>query len=101
MFSFLRLLRIFANGAETAADDSQKRDDEGSNDRTNGKRLPSTSPSQPNFLFIVTDQQRHDTLGVVQEMMPQYRNKLHVRTPNIDRLARNGAIFEKGTYGST
>lgn len=41
---------------------------------------------QPNILWICTDQQRTDTLGC-------YGNSF-VRTPNIDRLAREGALFE-------
>ncbi len=40
----------------------------------------------PNILWICTDQQRTDTLGC-------YGNA-HVTTPNIDRLASNGALFE-------
>ena len=41
---------------------------------------------KPNILWICTDQQRWDTLGC-------YGNQL-VRTPNIDRLARRGMLFE-------
>jgi len=41
---------------------------------------------RPNILWICTDQQRTDTLGC-------YGNDL-VRTPNIDRLAAEGALFE-------
>ena len=40
----------------------------------------------PNILWISTDQQRWDTLGC-------YGNDL-VQTPNIDRLAENGILFE-------
>jgi len=44
-------------------------------------------PSQrPNILWICTDQQRTDTLGC-------YGNEF-VTTPSIDRLAREGALFE-------
>ena len=43
--------------------------------------------NQPNFLFIITDQHRADHLGC-------YGNSV-VRTPNIDRLAQNGARFER------
>jgi arylsulfatase A-like enzyme len=46
-----------------------------------------TARSQrPNILWICTDQQRFDTLGC-------YDNKL-VHTPNLDRLAENGVLFE-------
>jgi arylsulfatase len=41
---------------------------------------------RPNILWICTDQQRLDTLGV-------YGNPF-VKTPNIDRLAQNGVLFE-------
>ncbi len=40
---------------------------------------------QPNVLWICTDQQRFDTLGC-------YGNDF-VSTPNIDRIARNGVLF--------
>ena len=40
---------------------------------------------QPNILWICTDQQRYDTLGCTGNPF--------VRTPNIDRLAREGALF--------
>ena len=41
---------------------------------------------RPNLLFIFTDQQRADTLGC-------YGNRL-VETPNLDRLASEGVLFE-------
>jgi arylsulfatase len=41
--------------------------------------------TRPNILWICTDQQRWDTLGVT--------GNRHVRTPNIDRLATEGAHF--------
>ncbi|MCC2684516.1 MAG: sulfatase, partial [Paenibacillaceae bacterium] len=41
----------------------------------------------PNILWICTDSQRHDTLGC-------YGNSF-VRTPNIDRLASQGVLFER------
>ena len=43
---------------------------------------------KPNFLFIITDQQRADTLGV-------YGSEVGA-TPNIDRLASNGVTFNRG-----
>lgn len=42
--------------------------------------------SKPNILWICTDQQRFDTLGC-------YGNKF-VKTPNIDKLAKEGVLFE-------
>ncbi|MFX0134357.1 MAG: sulfatase-like hydrolase/transferase [Candidatus Hodarchaeota archaeon] len=40
---------------------------------------------RPNIIFILSDQQRHDTMGC-------YGQKLEV-TPNLDDLAKNGVIF--------
>jgi arylsulfatase A-like enzyme len=42
---------------------------------------------KPNFLFIMTDQQRADHLSC-------YGNKI-LKTPNIDRIAENGITFDK------
>ncbi len=47
----------------------------------------STSQDHPNILWICTDQQRFDTLGC-------YGNQF-VRTPQIDRLAQEGTLFEQ------
>jgi len=41
---------------------------------------------RPNILWICSDQQRYDTLGC-------YSN-LYVHTPNLDRLAQSGTLFE-------
>jgi arylsulfatase A-like enzyme len=40
----------------------------------------------PNILFLLTDDQRWDTLGILGNDV--------VQTPNIDRLAREGVLFE-------
>ncbi|MCK4298614.1 MAG: sulfatase-like hydrolase/transferase [Planctomycetes bacterium] len=42
--------------------------------------------NSPNILWICTDQQRFDTLGC-------YGNRF-VHTPNVDRLAQTGVLFE-------
>ena len=42
---------------------------------------------KPNFLFIMTDQQRADHLGC-------YGNKI-LKTPNIDNIAKNGITFDE------
>jgi len=44
-------------------------------------------PNQPNILVVFSDQQRWDTLGC-------YGQKLPV-TPNLDRLAQKGTLFER------
>ena len=42
--------------------------------------------SKPNLLFIMTDQQRWDTLGIAGNRI--------LKTPNLDRLAKEGVFFE-------
>jgi len=42
----------------------------------------------------MTDQQRFDAIGLVQEELARYDGKLKVRTPNLDRLFRQGAYFK-------
>ena len=44
---------------------------------------------KPNFIFIYTDDQRFDTVGLIGD------NK--VITPNLDKLVTNGAVFSN-TY---
>ncbi|MFX1449819.1 MAG: sulfatase-like hydrolase/transferase, partial [Promethearchaeota archaeon] len=41
--------------------------------------------NKPNIIFILSDQQRHDTMGC-------YGQQLEV-TPNLDNLAKKGVIF--------
>src|SRR5688500_6927181 len=48
---------------------------------------------RPNILFITTDQQRYDTLGVT--------GNPHVTTPNLDALARRGTLFTRGCIQGT
>lgn len=48
---------------------------------------------KPNIVWICTDQQRFDTLGC-------YGNR-YVRTPNIDKLAQNGVVFDHAYAQST
>ncbi len=43
-------------------------------------------PARPNVLLLMTDQQRFDALGCA--------GNPHIRTPNLDRLAAQGAMFE-------
>ena len=42
--------------------------------------------ARPNIIFLMTDQQRWDALGVVNP---------HVKTPNLDRLAEFGVRFSQ------
>lgn len=45
-----------------------------------------SGPARPSFLFILTDDQRHDALSC--------RGRPVVRTPHLDRLAAEGVFFE-------
>lgn len=49
--------------------------------------------TQPNVLFLISDQYRWDTLGFVQNRLPRYSNALKVKTPNLDALAASGVEF--------
>ncbi len=48
----------------------------------------STTPAKPNVLFIMTDQQRFDTIAAL--------GNSDIYTPNLDRLVRRGVSFTKG-----
>lgn len=59
--------------------DSNLRPDDQGDSGTNGKR--------PNVLLITTDQHRFDAVG--------FMGNQEVRTPNLDRLAERGVVFER------
>lgn len=44
--------------------------------------------SKPNIIFLMADQQRWDAIGI---------NNPHIKTPNLDRLARQGVLFNQAT----
>src|SRR5438067_7172828 len=48
---------------------------------------------RPNFLFIVTDDQRWDAMSCVQQEMGDRGRFPWFKTPNMDRLAREGVRF--------
>jgi arylsulfatase A-like enzyme len=48
---------------------------------------------RPNFLFIYTDDQRWDALGVVQREQGEKARFPWFETPNLDRLASEGVRF--------
>ena len=50
----------------------------------------SNEQEKANLLFIITDQQRYDALGMVGRFP-------FLQTPNLDKLASQGAYFER-TY---
>lgn len=47
----------------------------------------------PNFIFIYSDDQRYDCLGVVQEEQGESGRFPWLQTPNLDRLASEGVRF--------
>lgn len=51
-----------------------------------------TGQSRPNLLFILTDDQRWNTLGATGNPV--------VKTPHLDRLAAEGVLFEQATITS-
>ena len=50
-------------------------------------------PARPNFLFIYTDDQRYDAMGVVQREEGEHARFPWFKTPNMDRLAAEGVRF--------
>jgi hypothetical protein len=48
---------------------------------------------RPDFVLIMTDQQRFDQVG--------YQSNGFYETPNIDRFAQRGVVFENAYSGST
>jgi len=51
------------------------------------------APRPPNIIVIVTDDQRYDALGVVQREQGAQARFPFFETPNLDRLATEGARF--------
>jgi arylsulfatase A-like enzyme len=49
--------------------------------------------NRPNFLFIYTDDQRYDALGVVQREQGERGRFPWLQTPNLDRIANEGVRF--------
>jgi arylsulfatase A-like enzyme len=50
--------------------------------------------ARPNFIFIYTDDQRHDCLGVVQKELGDMARFPWLQTPNLDKLAAEGIRFK-------
>src|SRR6266508_3728484 len=55
--------------------------------------LHAAPPDRPNFLFIITDDQRSDAMSVVQNEQGEKGRFPWFKTPNMDRLAREGLRF--------
>src|SRR6185369_16022864 len=56
-------------------------------------RTLAAAPARPNFLFIYTDDQRYDAMGVVQQEQGDRARFPWFKTPNMDRLANEGVRF--------
>src|SRR5262245_5613067 len=56
-------------------------------------RVGAADVTRPNFLFIYTDDQRYDALGVLQREQGDRGRFPWFQTPNIDRLAAEGVRF--------
>ncbi len=54
---------------------------------------PAEEKMRPNFLFLITDDQRWDALGVVQKEQGNHARYPWFKTPNMDRIAYEGARF--------
>lgn len=57
-----------------------------------GRYLPAVE-RKPNFVYIFTDDQRWDALGVVQKEQEDRARFPWLKTPHLDRLAREGVRF--------
>jgi arylsulfatase len=55
--------------------------------------MSTSATRRPNVLFITTDEQRYDTLGIL--------GNRQVRTPNLDALAARGSVFRRGYIQNT
>jgi arylsulfatase A-like enzyme len=58
-----------------------------------GMHAQAVGADRPNFLFIYTDDQRWDALGVVQREQGERARFPWFQTPNLDRLASEGVRF--------
>ncbi|MFI3318811.1 MAG: sulfatase-like hydrolase/transferase [Rikenellaceae bacterium] len=61
---------------------------------------PAVAAEKPNVLFIVTDEHNFRTLGCYRDLLPEDQAEIWgkgnvVETPNIDRIADNGVIFDR------
>ena len=52
--------------------------------------VTAATQERPNFLFIYTDDQRWDALGVVQREQGERARFPWLKTPQLDRLAADG-----------
>ena len=55
--------------------------------------LASAADRKPNFVYVFTDDQRWDALSVVQQELGEKGRFPWLKTPHLDRLAREGLRF--------
>ena len=58
------------------------------------------TPKQPNILFILSDDHSLQTLGAYKSRMQKFIKK-HNITPNIDKIAAEGMLFENSFVGNS
>src|SRR5690349_7974664 len=63
--------------------------------------LTSTNPQRPNFIFIYADDQRYDAMSCVQKEQGDAGRFPWSKTPNMDRLARDGVRFRNAFVTSS
>ena len=59
-----------------------------------------STPKQPNILFIFSDDHSLQTLGAYRSRMNEFIKK-HNITPNIDKIAAQGTLFENSFVGNS
>jgi arylsulfatase A-like enzyme len=60
---------------------------------TGSSALRAAEAKRPNFILIITDDQRYDAVGVVQAEQGDKGRFPWFKTPNMDRIAREGMRF--------
>jgi arylsulfatase A-like enzyme len=57
-------------------------------------RVSQDRSQKPNIIFIYTDDQRYDAIGFIQEAQGARARFPWFKTPNMDRIAKEGVYFE-------
>jgi Sulfatase len=100
LWIFLFLLAVGPTYQASAAFDSPEHlssEPSSTPSRLTEKGAETTSSAKYNLVFVVSDQLRFDALRFVQDGLSHYDGMLKINTPNIDRLAKMGVVFEN-TY---